>query len=429
MAVVFVAVPFALVATSCGESGDNGGTSKGASQVNVVVPDGAPLLDFTSFGVAADEDQTVPPAQDGVYKFGADVTSLLGRDTSMHIANGPDQLASALKSERPEIAVVAVNLAAKLYNENKDDLSNQYKLAGITTWGLNQIVGNSEIGSLSDLKGKTIYSFGRYETPGIVLRAILDKEGVPFVNADGVSDGSDVPDAVGESPDKVTIIDLTDAQSIAQVLLKQKDTPDVFGLLPEPVASSFILKSEQFDARLNLTDEWAKVLGGPDGRGYPQSGVIIRSDFANNPDNADYIKTFLTCLDVGGKMAMETPATSIDIARNVFVSTMFAKKVQTGGVQDTVLISAVNALTSKRMDVHFGNLSSSIDTGEFEKLENGPQNHPTDFETADPNSTPPNPEYLSNRNQVIEFLRAVHNSSEEGAKSIGGDLPDDGFFY
>lgn len=292
---------------------------KPVDKISMVVPDGAPLLPFAQF---ATTDETT--FEDGHLKVNAPFVEGSSQELDVHVVSGPDQLAAGMKQENPDMAVVPVNLAAKLYN----DASPKYHVAAITTWGLNEVVGNVALDSLADLAGKTLYSFGKAETPGITLRALLEKQGVEYVDttADAAVD-----------PDKVNIIDLATAQDILAAL--PKGGAQSFGLLPEPVATTFKIKTEgKFDVRINLQDAWKDNFGKEQ---YPQAVLVVSADFLAKKGAKEFAKAFMPVIYLGAELATNDPETAVKVLAEKLQSTMFATPAP-----------AIEAIKSGRLDVH-----------------------------------------------------------------------------
>ncbi|MDR2508743.1 MAG: hypothetical protein LBC50_01265 [Candidatus Ancillula sp.] len=337
-------------------------------QVSVVVPDGAPLLPFAQF--ATSDDFTF---NDGVLQLDDAFKEQLSKDVSVRVVSGPDQLASSLKQNMPDLAVVPVNLAAKLYN----DADPKYQVVSVVTWGMNEIVGQAPVSNLSDLVGSTIYSFGKAETPGITLRTLLGESGVPYVDAtwDTPVDGA-----------KVNIIDLATAQDI-MAALPGSDPDKTFGLLPEPVATAFTAKNNAFSVGINLQDVWKNVFDTPE---YPQAVLVANSDFLNQEGNAKFTEDFNSVLTLGEILATEDPETAVNVLSTKLNSTMF---------------SAVNpgilAIKSKRLDIH--NQPVFVSGGEGNSNESGQE-------------------------AVMKYLEIIKDFSSDSAKLIGGEIPGEDFW-
>lgn len=170
------------------------------------------------------------------------------------IEQSSDTLATSVMKGEPDIAIVPSNLAATVYNKNKE-----YKIAGTVGWG-SFYIGSSdpEVTSVDGLKGKEVYNIGKGLTPDIITRAILKDKGI---NVDSDINFSYV--------DSVT--------ELAPVILSGKAQ---YAVIPEPALSTVQVKNENFKTIVNLNDEW-KALNNSN-YGYPQATLIIKSDLINN---------------------------------------------------------------------------------------------------------------------------------------------------
>jgi NitT/TauT family transport system substrate-binding protein len=353
-------------------SGNNSNAEPNISPVNIVVPDGAPLLNFAFLGKAAED------AGNGKYKITGEGAQFLERDTFITRADGPDALAASMQKDSPDIAIVAVNMAAKLYNAT-DDASKQYKMLGITTWGLNEIVGQNELaGGIADLKGKKLYSFGKSETPGIVLRTLLKNNDIAYV--DSTSDEL--------APDVVNIVDLATAQDIVAALIKDKQdgNNDSYALLPEPAASALDLKTDSaYSVQLNLSNVWGQTFGY--NQRYPQSALIVRSDFLADAGNQKFLSILLERLGVTTGLVVNDPSGSaLNMVEN-FGSTALA---------NTDAVS--KSIAGKRLVIDMGTTYDGSDVSE------------------------------RNRELTKSYLEQILNFSDDSAKLVGGKVPDDEFF-
>jgi NitT/TauT family transport system substrate-binding protein len=341
-----------------------------ADVVNVVVPDGAPLLSMVGLGLEGSQ-------RDGKFAVSDDAAKDLGHPTQVQMVTDADQLSASLMKDRPELAVVPINLAAKLYNTDQS-----YKMLGVSTWGLNEIVSNQDITSLDDLKGKKVYSFGASTTPGLTLRTLLEKAGLKWAS---VQEGTDTTD-----PEAVTLVDLTSGADVVAALSKLGDGEEGYGLVPEPAASAFGAKSSaaggKFGVKLNLQQVWQTDF---DGEQYPQAALIVRSDFAGNPDNAQFLKNFITEVSASEQLVKTNADQAVQVAKDSFGS---------AGLAAGAPITAATA--AGRLRLTFGATFGSATQ----------ENIPEQTQAA-----------------VSNYLAALA-ASEDGSKIIGGKVPDSGFY-
>jgi NitT/TauT family transport system substrate-binding protein len=347
-----------ITITACG--------SKSGS-LTLLLPDGAPLLSIASL-----DDNGVHSDDNGTFELSEAITKELGRPLSVHIAQNSDALIANLKKMRPELAILPINLAAKLYNENEKSPENQYKLLGVSTWGLNEIIANYDIASPKELLGKKIYAFGKSETPGIILRALLKKEGVEYV---------DFKDKV--QPNAVNIVDFPAASDIVAELSKNLNEPSV-AFLPQPIASAFELKTQgKYTAKLDFQ---ALVSQAFNGLHYPQAGLVVRTDVADDANYADFLHKLSARVAKTASLLKENPEGVVKALKENFRSSALASTE-----------AVVKALKSARLNVDFAPVFGSAQ--------------------IDPGKT---------RQNVKEFLQILGDSG--AGAMIGGKVPDDKFF-
>lgn len=183
-------------------------------------------------------------------------------EVSYESVKSPDLMASRIISGEVDIAVVPTNLAATLYNRGVD-----YKLAASSVWGILYVVGNEEMTSWEDLRGKEIYTMGRGMTPDIVFRYLLSNNGI--------------------DPDNdVTLTYMGEATELASAFIAGKSA---ISIMPEPVLSNVMMKKQDTKIVLDLQEEWSKLNNGDSS--YPQASLMVRNDVVEN--NPELIEMFL----------------------------------------------------------------------------------------------------------------------------------------
>ena len=91
------------------------------------------------------------------------------------IASAVDEVSPKLVKGETDIAAVPANLAAVLYNNTE----GQVEVLAVNTLGVLYIVESGDsIGSVEDLRGKTIYASGKGATPEYALNYILTENGI-----------------------------------------------------------------------------------------------------------------------------------------------------------------------------------------------------------------------------------------------------------
>ena len=194
-----------------------------------------------------------------------------------------EQICELLRSGKTDIAVLPVNVAAKLYNETDGAI----KVIAVNSRGVFHILENGgKVMKLEDLKGKTVYALGEGNVPEYLLNEILEKNGL---------DG------------KVTVEYKADFNEIKTVA--EKDKSAVF-MLPEPYASTLKASAEGIRYALDLSDEWEKVSDAP----FAQGVVVARAEYIEK--NAEYIETFLMQNEISVNYIIENTVAAPELLGN-----------------------------------------------------------------------------------------------------------------
>ena len=161
-----------------------------------------------------------------------------------------------------DIAMVASNVAANLYNKTQGDV----KILALGTQGVLHILEGSNgtaIQSMKDLKGKTIYATGQGANPEYILRHLLTENGL--------------------DPDKDVEIVFADATEISAKLISGEIET---AMLPVPAATAAIAKSQgSVRDAIDLTTAWNDL---DNGSQLIMSAVVARADFlAEHPQAVD----------------------------------------------------------------------------------------------------------------------------------------------
>ena len=175
-----------------------------------------------------------------------------------------DEIVAAVSKGDADIAAVATNMAAALYNKTD---GNVEVIAVNTLSVLSMLAKNDEIKSLDDLKGKDIYAPGQGANPEYILRYILSGNGIDpdkDVNIHFVAEGSELMSVWASDPSDVI-------------------------LAPQPVATSLLVNNKD-DAKVifDMFDEWNKIA---DDSKLRMGGAIVRKDYLK--EHHDAVKLFL----------------------------------------------------------------------------------------------------------------------------------------
>ena len=198
-------------AASNKKSDDNKSEKKEFREYNVAVLKGPTAVGFAKAWSDSDEENT-----DNKYNVTAYAT--------------PDEISAGLAKGEIDIAAIPCNLASVLYNKTGKGI----KVAAVNTLSVLYMVSSSEMDSVNDLKGKTIYTTGQGTTPQYTLEYILSKN--------GLTPGTDVKIEYKQEAAEVAAILTTDN--------------DAIGMLPQPYASAVLLKNQNIEDNKEAFDQF-----------------------------------------------------------------------------------------------------------------------------------------------------------------------------
>ncbi len=209
------------------------------TNINVVVPDGAPALAIAKMLAGS---------------------SFEGYEVKYQIVDGTD-IAAKLSAQPSlaDLAILPTNMGAKLYNSGIG-----IKMVATNVYGLLYLVGTEEVISLSSLKGQKILCTGQGGTPDFVLQYVLNVNGITGedVEIEYISKGSDAIAALKNGTAK-------------------------FALLGEPAATMAVSKAGA-KVLFDMQSEWEKSTGT---YGYPQACTVVTNDLFSK--HSAFIKAFL----------------------------------------------------------------------------------------------------------------------------------------
>lgn len=175
-----------------------------------------------------------------------------------------DEVVAAISNGDADIAAVATNLAATLYNKTSGGVT----VLAVNTLGVLFLLGNGqEVATIADLAGKTIYAPGQGANPEYILRYVLTGNGL--------------------DPDKDVTIQFVGEGS--ELLTVWQTDPEAIIMAPQPVATSILMQNENAATIFNMTDEWNKVSGGDST--LMMGCVIVRNEFLQ--ENPGAVALFL----------------------------------------------------------------------------------------------------------------------------------------
>ena len=180
------------------------------------------------------------------------------------MAGSNDEVVAAISRGEADIAAVATNMAAALYQKTQGGVT----VLAVNTLGVLSLLTSGEaLDSAADLKGRTVYAIGQGANPEYILRYVLGKNGL--------------------DPDRdVTLRFAGDAGELMGVWQSE---PDAVVMAPQPAATAMLMKYEGSRLCLDMTEEWNRVSGGEST--LMMGCVIVRSAFLAEHQGA--VDTFL----------------------------------------------------------------------------------------------------------------------------------------
>ena len=238
---LLLALTLALSLTACGsqantepEQPDDTPTT---AEVNLYVLSGPTGIGAMNLWAAADAGET---------------------ENTYHIT----EVVAAISKGEADIAAVATNMAAALYNKTEGGVT----VLAVNTLGVLSLLGNGqEAASIADLAGKTIYAPGQGANPEYILRYVLTGNGL--------------------DPDKDVTIQFVGEGS--ELLTVWQSDPDAVILAPQPVATSILMQNENAAKLFDMTEEWSKISGNQ----LMMGCVIVRNAFLQ--ENPGAVELFL----------------------------------------------------------------------------------------------------------------------------------------
>ncbi len=176
----------------------------------------------------------------------------------------PDEIVSKISNGEADIAAIATNLAAKLYNKTQGGIT----ILAVNTLGVLNVVTPEgvEINSLADLKGKKVYATGQGSNPEYVINYLLEKNGI----------------------DKTADLTLEYKAEGTELLTVWANDPTAVIIAPQPVATSLTVQHAGSKIAIDLTSEWDKV---STDSALMMGCVVVRNEFLK--ENKATVEKFL----------------------------------------------------------------------------------------------------------------------------------------
>jgi NitT/TauT family transport system substrate-binding protein len=173
-----------------------------------------------------------------------------------------DEITAGIVKGDIDIAAVPCNLASVLYNKTEGGI----KVVAVNTLGVLYMISDlDEIDTVTDLKGKTIYTTGQGTTPEYTLNYILEKNGL----------------------NPATDVNIEYKSEATEVAAIMSETEGAVAMLPQPYVTTVLSQNDNMNIVLDMTKEWNKVSEGELVTGV----VVVRSELLEN--NTEAIEKFM----------------------------------------------------------------------------------------------------------------------------------------
>ena len=173
-----------------------------------------------------------------------------------------DQVAAGLTNGEIDIAAVASNVAANLYNKTDGGV----RMLAVSGLGVLYILENGDtVHSMADLAGRTLYATGQGANPEYVLNYLLAENGV---------DPADV-DIQWKTGDEITALMVSGEAEVC--------------MLPVPAATAVQLKNTDVREALDLSAQWDELRNGSH---LTMTTIVARTDFIEEHPQA--VENFLS---------------------------------------------------------------------------------------------------------------------------------------
>lgn len=158
-----------------------------------------------------------------------------------------DVVVAKLAKGEVDIAAIPANLSSVLFNNTKGAL----QVLAINTLGVLYIMesGNT-VSSIDDLAGKTIFSTGKGASPEYALKYLLNAYGIKDVTIEWKSETVECVAALSQKPNSIAV-------------------------LPQPFATSAMMKNPSIRIALDMTKLWEDIQGTQPFPSTMMTGVVV----------------------------------------------------------------------------------------------------------------------------------------------------------
>lgn len=235
-----------------------------------------------------------------------------------------DEVVPLIAKGEIDVAAIPANLASTLYKKTEGAIS----VININTLGVLYILENgTQINSIADLKGKTVYMTGKGTVPEFAFKYILAQNGLSE---------SDVTIEFKSEPTEVASILAQDAYAV--------------GLLPQPFVTVALTQNEKARIAINLVDEWSDMLTGV---------TIVRNEFLE--EHEGLVKQLLEDYAASTTYVNENPEEAAEwVEKYGIVKAAVAKKAIPGCNVTSIIGTEMKEKLSKYLEALYSQNPSAV---------------------------------------------------------------------
>ena len=183
-------------------------------------------------------------------------------DYNVEVLSQPTDVTAKLSSGEVDIAALPTNVAATYYNKTES-----IQMLALNTLGVLYILENgSNVNSMADLAGQTLYATGQGANPEYVLDYLLTLNGV--------------------DPEKDVDIQWKTAEEVQALMVSGEAK---LAMLPVPAATSVLMQNSDVRAAIDFNTAWEEA--GAEGT-FTMGCVVVRNEFLE--ENPQAVENFLT---------------------------------------------------------------------------------------------------------------------------------------
>ncbi len=182
-----------------------------------------------------------------------------------------------------DIAALPINAGASLYNNS----NGKVQIIAANALGVLSIIGKDELTSIADLRGKTLHTVQKANTPEYIITYLLQKNGlVPIID-----------DTESELPENGVRVIFHNGDAAVKLATAAMLEDGGYAMLPEPATTTMLAQNKDKGVKLilSVTEEWDKVCDTK----LIQGCLVVNTEFAkNNPTEvAKFLEEYAETVD------------------------------------------------------------------------------------------------------------------------------------